>query len=416
MSDSVLIFHSGPLAGKGTKIKKNPSTIGRSSTCDITVLDPSISREHARVICENDRWFIKDLGSNNGLRVNGKKTEEIELKNGTKFLLGKLEVEFINAALPVAMQEMEASGENSDFIDTPPSGTPMSDAEASDNYDLKESAELERLKQKRIQNILILFFVVIGLGLLGYFAVKVLNQKDRPLHKTYVRMNTNSEFIVDLYFIPLTNNEALLKPFNVYDYNIIEMKSDVLRLEEDLQIDEKTLDPNRTIKLKSSYKSGSCEIHFYKVVKEERTLIGLLSLDIERRVIPEEIRENMDSDLQTKTNIAKFILVETEKIKNDISQKETVLKNLRMAKQLFENGGAKPEIYHTIEKEYYDLIKETERTTGSYWSTFEVNARVRKWEECLNALNNIIMLNPDTESFHNQKARILHRRVRYQLL
>lgn len=49
--------------------------IGRSSRTDLTILDPLISREHARLYREGDHWFVLDLGSHNGTFVNGERVE-----------------------------------------------------------------------------------------------------------------------------------------------------------------------------------------------------------------------------------------------------------------------------------------------------------------------------------------------------
>jgi len=45
--------------------------IGRSSTCDLTLPDRSLSRRHARLFRDGAQWFVEDLGSRNGTVVNG---------------------------------------------------------------------------------------------------------------------------------------------------------------------------------------------------------------------------------------------------------------------------------------------------------------------------------------------------------
>ncbi len=49
-------------------------SIGRSSACDLVVEDPTVSRVHAALRCFGDQWFLVDLGSTNGSRVNGFRT------------------------------------------------------------------------------------------------------------------------------------------------------------------------------------------------------------------------------------------------------------------------------------------------------------------------------------------------------
>ncbi|MGM0558536.1 MAG: FHA domain-containing protein, partial [Myxococcota bacterium] len=47
--------------------------IGRNDECDIVLPSNSVSRQHARIYVENDRCFIEDLGSANGVIVDGQR-------------------------------------------------------------------------------------------------------------------------------------------------------------------------------------------------------------------------------------------------------------------------------------------------------------------------------------------------------
>jgi serine phosphatase RsbU (regulator of sigma subunit) len=53
------------------KIEAPLTRIGRSSTCEVHIADASVSRRHAEIVRRDDRFFIHDLGSRNGTRVNG---------------------------------------------------------------------------------------------------------------------------------------------------------------------------------------------------------------------------------------------------------------------------------------------------------------------------------------------------------
>lgn len=69
--------------------------LGRSPDCHITIEDPLISRRHARIALRDDRAFVADLGSRNGVRINGKTIEaETELKDGDRVRLGTQELLF----------------------------------------------------------------------------------------------------------------------------------------------------------------------------------------------------------------------------------------------------------------------------------------------------------------------------------
>ena len=62
--------------------------IGRSSSCDIVLEDPSVSRRHARLIRRDWRWVLQDLGSTNGTHLNGTRVGRCELRPGDGLELG----------------------------------------------------------------------------------------------------------------------------------------------------------------------------------------------------------------------------------------------------------------------------------------------------------------------------------------
>lgn len=62
--------------------------IGRHPECDVRLELPKISRRHCCVALAYDRIMIRDLGSRNGLRVNGKLVEEAQLKPGDEVAIG----------------------------------------------------------------------------------------------------------------------------------------------------------------------------------------------------------------------------------------------------------------------------------------------------------------------------------------
>ena len=66
-------------------------TIGRSSTCDIVIPHSRISRRHARIDTHDDGTVsIRDLGSRNGVFVNGSRTAESYLKPGDVIGIGPI--------------------------------------------------------------------------------------------------------------------------------------------------------------------------------------------------------------------------------------------------------------------------------------------------------------------------------------
>ena len=73
------------------------SLIGRHADCNIRVEDATVSGHHARLEKSgqgDDGWRLVDLGSTNGVFVNGKNVAEVDLKSGMEFTLGTHAFEF----------------------------------------------------------------------------------------------------------------------------------------------------------------------------------------------------------------------------------------------------------------------------------------------------------------------------------
>lgn len=65
------------------------ASLGRSKECDCVVRDPNVSRRHAELRRSgNGDWQIVDLGSTNGVKVNGRLVESSRLSPGDEVVLG----------------------------------------------------------------------------------------------------------------------------------------------------------------------------------------------------------------------------------------------------------------------------------------------------------------------------------------
>jgi predicted component of type VI protein secretion system len=64
--------------------------IGRHPECDFRIDLAKISRRHCCVALAYDRIFVRDLGSHNGVRVNGRVVEEAMLQAGDEVAIGPL--------------------------------------------------------------------------------------------------------------------------------------------------------------------------------------------------------------------------------------------------------------------------------------------------------------------------------------
>lgn len=71
--DWIVSAETGPLSGMSFGVE-DAIVFGRSLECDIAIVTPHISRQHARVFIEEEQLYVEDMGSSNGTIVNGKPT------------------------------------------------------------------------------------------------------------------------------------------------------------------------------------------------------------------------------------------------------------------------------------------------------------------------------------------------------
>jgi FHA domain/Domain of unknown function (DUF1707) len=70
-------------------------TIGRDASCDLAISDMTVSRQHAQLERTPDGWFLSDLESTNGTRVNGWRVRgQVPVRVGDLVSFGNLEVIF----------------------------------------------------------------------------------------------------------------------------------------------------------------------------------------------------------------------------------------------------------------------------------------------------------------------------------
>jgi hypothetical protein len=84
--------------GDRLEVKRPRVVIGRSRDCDIQLADANVSRRHAELRQEGASFWIVDLGSTNGIEVNGKRVKRAKLRSGDTITLGSTDVTFSRAA------------------------------------------------------------------------------------------------------------------------------------------------------------------------------------------------------------------------------------------------------------------------------------------------------------------------------
>ncbi|CAA9504002.1 MAG: Adenylate cyclase [uncultured Solirubrobacteraceae bacterium] len=81
--------------GKRLPVPAAGGVLGRSRECDIVLDDSNVSRRHAEIRPATAGWTVADLGSTNGVRVNGRPAAgAVPLADGDRLELGTVPMEF----------------------------------------------------------------------------------------------------------------------------------------------------------------------------------------------------------------------------------------------------------------------------------------------------------------------------------
>jgi pSer/pThr/pTyr-binding forkhead associated (FHA) protein len=94
---AVLVICEGAFEGTRYELCAEETIIGRNPSTDITLLDESISREHAIVSIDEatGEYILEDLQSTNGSKVNGKRVRSSPLSHGDEIEIGHTRFKFL---------------------------------------------------------------------------------------------------------------------------------------------------------------------------------------------------------------------------------------------------------------------------------------------------------------------------------
>jgi phosphoserine phosphatase RsbU/P len=76
-------------------LDKSVFTIGRKAENDLQLLSDTVSRQHAEIVCEDDTYFLIDIGSKRGTFVNDQRIERIALQHQDRIRIGGDEDQFL---------------------------------------------------------------------------------------------------------------------------------------------------------------------------------------------------------------------------------------------------------------------------------------------------------------------------------
>lgn len=90
----MLIYVKGAEAHRRKiRFSRKRLVIGRASECDMTLGHGTLSRQHLAILEEEGQWYVEDLGSSNGTRINGAKIESRSpLGDGDRIAAGRVRI------------------------------------------------------------------------------------------------------------------------------------------------------------------------------------------------------------------------------------------------------------------------------------------------------------------------------------
>jgi hypothetical protein len=80
--------------GRRNVLSGNRVVVGRSREADVVIQDANVSRRHAELRREDGGWQIVDLGSTNGIKVNGRRVTNAPLRPGDQVTIGVTDLTF----------------------------------------------------------------------------------------------------------------------------------------------------------------------------------------------------------------------------------------------------------------------------------------------------------------------------------
>ncbi len=82
------IMVEGDYIGEVYPLDKPVMTVGRHEDCDVVLVDPGISRKHAKIVLKKEGHLLQDLNSTNGTYINGRQVDKHLLEDGDKITFG----------------------------------------------------------------------------------------------------------------------------------------------------------------------------------------------------------------------------------------------------------------------------------------------------------------------------------------
>ena len=124
--DAKITIIDGKEFGKNIELSNKEIHAGRGLDNDLIISDLSVSRKHFKVTREDDHYVLEDLGSGNGIKLNGEKITSATLYDGDIIYAGARQLRFdiINPEMKEKFSARNASNRTTKEVKTEPKAEP----------------------------------------------------------------------------------------------------------------------------------------------------------------------------------------------------------------------------------------------------------------------------------------------------
>jgi pSer/pThr/pTyr-binding forkhead associated (FHA) protein len=112
---AAVVFYMEDDSTKVQRLETESTAVGRHPENDVVLTCPSSSSRHAVIKLSGDDFYVQDLGSSNGTRVNGAEVEEAKLKDGDRIGFGDVQAIFY-AGEPPSLDQIKAKAPASEPV------------------------------------------------------------------------------------------------------------------------------------------------------------------------------------------------------------------------------------------------------------------------------------------------------------
>ncbi|HSQ55327.1 MAG TPA: FHA domain-containing protein [Gemmata sp.] len=113
--------------GPSILVDKPILLFGRHEECDVQLNSKKVSRRHCVLAQVNDYLLVRDLGSTNGVRINGERVDEGKLHAGDELQVGNFKYQ-VCETLPGRLRQ-KTSGDAVKPVESPEADVESNDAE-----------------------------------------------------------------------------------------------------------------------------------------------------------------------------------------------------------------------------------------------------------------------------------------------